>query len=90
MDRLSNRGEFRYGTKCVSMKNSIIPVPFHHNTFRLGLPEKYQFEKDGQITLTFIHVIRNAIVTHVGDVILGNMKIVHTRLRPKAETKKTF
>ena len=90
MDRLSNRGEFRYGTKCVSLKNSIIPVPFHHNAFRLGLPEKYQFEKDGQITLTFIHVIRNAIVTHVGDAILENLKIVHQGCAQKLRQRKPF
>ena len=43
VDSNNNRAEFYYGTKCVSLKNSIIPVPFHHNAFRLGLPEKYQF-----------------------------------------------
>ena len=86
MHPLTKNSEFHYGAKCVPLNDSLHPVPFHDNAFRLGMPANYTIQQNGQVVLTFLHVTRNAIATPEGDVHVANLKIVPQRclqsLRP--------
>ena len=86
MHPLTKNSEFHYGAKCVPLNDSLHPASFHDNVFRLGMPANYTVQQNGQVALTFLHVIQNAIVTPVGDVHVENLKIVPQRclqsLRP--------
>ena len=86
MHPLTKNSEFHYGAKCVPFNVSLHPVSFHDNAFRLGMPANYTVQQNGQVALTFLHVIRNAIVGYNGDVHVANLKIVPQRclqsLRP--------
>ena len=79
MHPLTKNSEFHYGAKCVPFNVSLSPVPFHDNAFRLGMPANYTVQQNGQVALTFLHVIRNAIATRDGDVHVANLKIVPQR-----------
>ena len=79
MHPLTKNSEFHYGAKCVPLNESLHPVPFHDNTFQLGLPSNYTVQQNGQVALTFLHVIQNAVVTPEGDVHVDNLKIVPQR-----------
>ena len=79
MHPLTKNSEFHYGAKCVPFNVSLQPVRFHDNAFRLGMPAIYTVQKNGQVALTFLHVIRNAIMTPGGDVHVANLKIVPQR-----------
>ena len=86
MHPLTKNSEFHYGAKCVPFNVSLHPVPFHDNAFHLGMPANYTVQQNGQVVLTFLHVIQNAIVGYNGDVHVADLKIVPQRclqsLRP--------
>ena len=74
-------GGFFYGSQCVPKERSINPLPFHDNAFKIGMPGNFTVQQYGYVSLTYIHVIQNAIVNEKGDVFVGNLKIVPQRCR---------
>ena len=81
-------GELLYGAKCVSRDKALHPVPFPGRSFGVGMPAEFPVQQHGHVALTFIHVIRNAIVKASGDVFIGNLKIVPQRCHQYAKAKK--
>ncbi len=49
------------------------------NAWQIGLPANYTVQKDSKVTLTYIHVIKNAVITKNGDAFVDQMKIVPQR-----------
>ena len=80
-------GERLYGAKCVPRDEALHPVPFHDRSFGVGMPGEFPVQQHGHIALTFIHVVRNAIVKGNGDVFAWNLKIVPQRCQQSLGAK---
>ncbi len=68
-----------FNTSCQSRFDGLLDV--HHLMpvqLRVGLPKEFRL-KAGQQVLTFMHVIRNAIVKSTGDVFVSSLKILPQR-----------
>ena len=81
-------GELLYGAKCVPRDEALHPVPFDDRSFGVGMPGKFSVQQHGHIALTFIHVLRNAIVKGNGDVYVGNLKILPQRCQQSLQGQK--
>ena len=80
-------GELLYGARCVPRDEALHPVPFHDRSFGVGMPGEFPVQQHGHVALTFIHVIRNAMVKGNGDVFVGNLKIVPQRCQQSLGAK---
>ena len=81
-------GELLYGAKCVPRNEALHPVPFDDRSYGVGMPAKFSVQQHGHVALTFIHVLRNAIVKGNGDVNIGNLKLVPQRCQQSLQGQK--
>ncbi len=79
-----------YNSTCQSeIPNALKYKTFHNKSFRLGLPSHSQYILGDQVILTYINVLRNAIVESEGDATTGTKKIAIRRCQMSYSRKVT-
>ena len=74
-----NFAELNFGTTCFeNPRDSWESNPLTADNMMRALPLKYEHPED-KVTMTYIHVLKEALVSQNGDVFVGNHKIVGHR-----------
>lgn len=77
-------GQIYFNETCQNITATLKPIPFPKHVLDIGhLPLMMQVNSNSdEVTLTYLSVVRNAIVTQVGDVFWGHYKIIPQRCLP--------
>ncbi len=78
MSSLDN-AEMFYGARCLPKGDTLKAKPFQDIAWKVGLPANHTVQRDGKVTVTYIHVLKNAVITNKGDAFVNQMKIVPQR-----------
>ena len=68
-----------YHSICVNKPDLINTTYFNISAFNVGLPQGYEFYLNKKATVTYIHVLPNAVVVEDGDIYINGLKIVPQR-----------
>ena len=79
-----------YHANCVGIEELMNQNNSYNTAFDVGLPFNYSFERKDEIILTFLHILKNVLLSNVGDVYAGYIKIIPQRCQQQLNYVSNF